>query len=198
MARPELHSTDGLLDAARGLVLEDGARSVTIDRLVAVSGAPKGSIYHRFSTLDDLLAAMWLRALQRSQVRSLAALEALGDEPVETAVATGLGVHDFAVAEPADARLLASMRREDLLRTVKDEAVAGGLRRANEQFKRAVLPLARALYGGAGRDAVERTLFATVDLPYGAVRRHLGTGAPIPSSVRPQLEAAIRGALDAR
>ena len=193
MGRRERYSTDDILDAARGMVLEGGARAATIDGLVAASGAPKGSIYHRFATLDDLLAAMWLRAVRRAQAASLAALD--DPDPVAGAVRAGLSVHDFAIANPADARLLASMRRRDLLRGVTDPELAAGLREANEAVEAAVTELARALYGRASRAAVERTLCAVVDLPLGAIRRHLVAGTPIPRGLRPQLEAAIRAAL---
>jgi hypothetical protein len=46
--RPTRHPTDTLLDVARDLVVRDGARAVTVDRIIDSSGAPKGSIYHRF------------------------------------------------------------------------------------------------------------------------------------------------------
>jgi AcrR family transcriptional regulator len=46
------HSADSLLNAARELVLPDGIRTVTVDRLVTASGAPKGSIFYSFSTMD--------------------------------------------------------------------------------------------------------------------------------------------------
>ena len=197
MPRPEIHTLDHLLDSARQLVLEGGARAVTIDGLVAASGSPKGSIYHRFATLDDLLATMWLRALRRSQLGFLAALDRLARDPVETAVAAGLSLHDFAAEQPADARLLASMRREDLLGSVSAPEVGEGLRHANVELKRGIDELARALYGRASRSAIERTMLVTVDLPYGAVRRHLGGSGPIPRSVRVQLEAAMRAALAA-
>jgi hypothetical protein len=39
-------------------------------------------------------------------------------------------------------------------------------------------------------------MFATVDLPVGAVRRHLITGSALPRTLRPQLEAAVRAALE--
>ena len=67
MGRPQLHSEDAILDAARTLVLEVGARSATVTAVAETSGVPKGSIYHRFASLDDLLAEMWIRAVRRSQ-----------------------------------------------------------------------------------------------------------------------------------
>ena len=44
--------------------------------------------------------------------------------------------------------------------------------------------LARKLYGRATAGAVERTITAVVDLPMGAIRRHLIAETPLPSSLR--------------
>ena len=44
----------------------------------------------------------------------------------------------------------------------------------------AVTSLARRLYGRATRDAVERTTCGVIDLPQGAIRRHLIAGIEIP------------------
>jgi AcrR family transcriptional regulator len=185
---------DKLLDVSRDLVLSEGARSVTVDRIVAVSGAPKGSVYHRFSGVNDLLATMWLRGVRRSQERFLEALDAAAD-PVPSAVAAGLTIHDFAGENPADARLLASLRREDLVGEVSDPALAVELQKVNDQLLAALTSLARRLYGRATRDAVERTTCGVIDLPQGAIRRHLIAGTEIPRAVRAQLIAAIPAAL---
>ena len=136
--RPERHPVDMILDASRDLVLRDGARGVTVDRIVAASGAPKGSVYHRFSTVDDLLAAMWLRAVRRSQDRFLQPLTASGD-PIEAAIAAGLAIHDFACQDPADARLLAALRREDLVGEVTDPALTEALQEVNERLRAGAL-----------------------------------------------------------
>jgi AcrR family transcriptional regulator len=192
--RPQRHPVDKILDVSRDLVLSDGARAVTVDRIVAVSGAPKGSVYHRFSTVNDLLATMWLRGVRRSQARFLEALNGEGN-PIEAAVAAGLAIHDFATEEPADARLLAALRREDLVGEVTDPALVAALKDVNSQLRLAVTALARRLYGRATRDAIERTTCAVIDLPQGAIRRHLVQGVPVPRAVRPQLAAAIRAAL---
>jgi hypothetical protein len=37
---------------------------------------------------------------------------------------------------------------------------------------------------------------AVIDLPQGAIRRHLTAGAQLRRSLRPQLEAAVRAALE--
>lgn len=193
MARPQLYSDDAILDAARTLVLEGGARSATVNAIARASGAPKGSIYHRFASLDDLLAEMWIRAVRRSQG---AFLDALADpDPTRAAVAGALSLYDFAEREPADARLLAALRREDLIARVDSAHVRDQLATLNRPLERAMGKLARRLYGSARRDEIERTVCAVIDLPIGATRRHLIAGTPLPRTLRPQLEAAVRAAL---
>ena len=197
MPRPERHPIDKILDASRDLVLSEGARGVTVDRIVTVSGAPKGSVYHRFSSVNDLLATMWLRGVRRSQARFLEPLNASGD-PMPAAVAAGLAIHDFAKENPADARLLAALRCEDLVGEVSDPGLVAELQQVNDQLRVAVSALARRLYGRATRDAVERTTCGVIDLPQGAIRRHLVQGSAVPRGVRSQLVAAIPAALGGR
>jgi AcrR family transcriptional regulator len=193
LARPRLHSDDTILDAARTLVLDGGARSGTLNAIAAASGAPKGSIYHRFASRDDLLAELWIRTVRRSQAQFLEAL-AVPDAP-DAAVAAALSLYDFAEREPADARLLASLRREDLVAKIGQPRLQAQLASLNEPIAAALKRLARRLYGRATAATVERTTTAIVDLPMGALRRHLIAGTPLPAPLRSQLEAAVRAAL---
>jgi AcrR family transcriptional regulator len=193
LARPRLHSEDAILDAARTLVLDGGARTTTLNAIAEASGAPKGSIYHRFASLNDLLAELWIRAVRRSQG---AFIEALAKpDAVSAAVAAALSLHDFAEREPADARLLASLRREDLVESVNAERLQAELDDLNRPIEAALVGLARRLYGRATAANIDRTITAVVDLPMGAIRRHLIADTPLPPSLREQLEAAVRAAL---
>ena len=92
---------------------------------------------------------------------------------MSAAVAADLAIHDFARENPADARLLAAMRREDLVGEVYDPALVADLQRVNDELGAAVKSLARRLYRRATRDAIEPTTCAVIDLPHGAIRRHL-------------------------
>jgi AcrR family transcriptional regulator len=177
-----------MLDAARGLLLEQGAGSATVEAIAGASGAPTGSIYHRFGSRVELLARLWLRAVYRSQASFLAALEQ--EDPHDAALAAAMSIIEFCETEPADARLLTSFRREDLIRKTSDQ-LAAELEAVNRPVERAVVRLARRLYGRPTRTALNRTLLAVFDLPYGATHRYLMTGAPIPSGLRGDLERAV-------
>jgi AcrR family transcriptional regulator len=195
MARPRLHSDEGILDTARGLVLDRGARATTIDAIAAASGAPKGSLYHRFASIDELLAEMWLRAARRSQAAFLAALR--DPDPIAAAVGAARSLHDFAERERGDARLLASMRREDLVESIASPRLKTELQELNRPLEAAFVELARRLFGRATRASVEATVCAVADIPQGAIRRHLVAGSGLPRRLRAQLDAAVRAALAA-
>ena len=194
MPRPQVHRTDTMLDAARDLLLEEGSRSATIEAIADASGAPTGSIYHRFGSRDELIAKLWIRAVYRSQASFLAALER--DGPSEAALAAALSIIDFCEDHPADAQLLVGFRREDLIRAVPDGPFAEELAVLNRPVKRALVQLARRLYGRPTRAALDRTLLAVFDLPYGAARRYLISGAPLPKALRADLSRAVAAVID--
>jgi AcrR family transcriptional regulator len=149
--RPELHDSDSILDAARGVVLNDGRGAATVAAIAEASGAPIGSIYHRFGSVDDLLAEMWIRAVRRSQARFAAAAEQA--DPIEAAVAAALSVYDFCVDNPADARLLVSLRLEDLAGGHINPRQRADLERLNEPVEAVVKELARRIRPAIRRSA---------------------------------------------
>src|SRR5690348_11736429 len=110
-----------------------GARAATLNAIAEASGAPKGSLYHRFASRDELLAEMWVRAVRRSQD---AFIEAVQDaDPLHAAIAGALSIHDFAVHAEPDARLLASLRREDLVANVDTPALRRTLDEINQPLE---------------------------------------------------------------
>jgi len=194
MPRPQLHPTDGMLDAARDLLLEDGSRSATIEAIAQASGAPTGSIYHRFGSRDELIARLWMRAVYRSQASFLAAFEEPDAE--KAAVAAAMSIIRFCEEHPADAQLLVSFRREYLIRSIPEGPLADELAELNRPVKLAVIDLTQRLYGTRRRAAEERTLMAVFDLPYGAVRRHLIGGTKVPAGLRTDVTRALRAVLE--
>jgi len=195
MARPPLHSTDTMLDAARGLLLQHGGRAATIEAIAEASGAPVGSIYHRFGSLDILVTRLWIRAVQRSQASFLSSLEI--SDATEAAVAAALSIFDFCRLHPADARLLASFGREEVIGATPVGPLASELAELNRPVERAVKQMAERLYGVRTRRAVDRTMLAVFDISYGATRRYLVGDAKLPAALRDDVETAVRAVLDA-
>ena len=183
-----------MLDAARDLLLGEGSRSATIEAISDISGAPTGSIYHRFGSRDELIARLWIRAVYRSQASFIAALE--GVDAKEAALAAAMSIIDFCEEHPADAQLLVAFRREDLVQAIPKGRLADELETLNRPVERAVVQLAHRLYGSRSRAALDRTLLATFDLPYGAARRYLITGTPLPAGLRTDLARGIAAVID--
>jgi AcrR family transcriptional regulator len=200
MGRLRLYTSDQILDGARSLVLGDGVAAATIGNIARASGAPPGSIYYRFDSREALLAELWMRAVERAQRHCIGAVEAVteaGGEPVEAVVAGGLSIFDFVLSEPADAQLLVSMRRTDLIRSPLPPQLMERLRALNRPVGRLVRRLAGQLFGQSSAQARELVTLAVFDLPYGAVRRHLLAGAAPPAAHRAYVELAIRAVLGA-
>lgn len=146
MAPPRKHQTDVILDAARTLVLTDGPRAASVGAIAKASGAPAGTLYHRFTNRDGILAAAWLRALGRFQSRALAAD---ADTVLEAAVATAVAAIDFLRAVPDDARLLVALRPGDLLDDKPDDDLRRTLAAQNAPLIDRLTTFARELYGSA-------------------------------------------------
>ncbi len=190
MAPPRKHETDVILDATRALVLADGPRAASVAAIAKASGAPAGTLYHRFGNRDGILTAAWLRALDRFQS---AAMAAEGDTPLETAVAMAVAAISFARELPADARLLLTIRPSDLLDGEPDAAFTDTLAARNAPLFERVREISRQLYGSRNPRAVDAVTRAVADLPYAVVRRH--ANEKMPSWLEADVAAAARALL---
>ena len=189
VARPRIHQPDAVLDHARRVVLEKGVRAATVEAIASASGAPMGSLYHYFGSRDELLARLWVRAVRRSQAAFCAAAE--HEDPKRAAVAAALSIYDFCAREQDDARLLVSMRREDLIRAELSADLMQELKDLNRPVQQALERLSRRLYGRARSEDVDRVLLATFDLPYGTARPYVIRRKTPPGHRRKLVEAAV-------
>ena len=178
---------DDILDAARGVVVTGGPRALTLQTVGAAAGVPNGSIYHRFRSVDDLIARLWLRAAERSRAAALA----VGAD----AVAIALAIYDFCLAEREDALLLGAFRPADLLALKLSPEVAERVRTNDAPVQPLLRAAAQRAFGRARRADREVIALAAVDLPYGFARRHLDAGTTPPPADRRRLEAAVRAVL---
>ena len=192
MAPPRKHETHVILDAARALVLAGGPRAASVAAIATSSGAPAGTLYHRFGNRDGILAAAWLRALERFQARAMAA-EA--DTPAETAVAMAVAGISFARELPQDARLLLTIRPADLLDGEPDASFQKTLAAMNAPLIKRIRELARQLYGSSDARCIDAVARAVSDLPYAVVRRH-AHDEPMPSWLEADVAASARAVLE--
>jgi AcrR family transcriptional regulator len=191
VAPPRKHETDVILDTARALVLTDGPRAASVAAIAKGSGAPTGTLYHRFGNRNGILAAAWLRALERFQSRAMAVT---ADAPLEAAVAMGVSIVGFARERPEDARLLLTLRPGDLLDGEPDNSFVDTLATMNAPLLARLENFARQLYGKTDQRTVEAVARAVADLPYAVVRRHAHDD-PMPSWLEADVAAGVRALL---
>lgn len=194
MAPPRKHETDAILDATRALVLSEGPRAASVAAIAKVSGAPAGTLYHRFGNRNGVLTAAWLRSLERFQSRAMAAT---GDDPIEAAVAMGVAAVGFARDTPEDARLLLTIRPSDLLDGAPDAEFTATLTAMNAPLIERLRELARGIYGNDDARTMDAMSRAVVDLPYAVVRRHANDAA-LPAWMEEDLADSVRKLLTAR
>jgi AcrR family transcriptional regulator len=192
MAPPRKHQTDVILDAARALVLDGGPRAASVAAIAKASGAPAGTLYHRFGNRNGILTTAWLRALERFQDRALAAT---ADTVLESAVEMALAAIHFMRQQPEDARLLLTIRPGDLLDGEPDAAFQQALAARNAPLTERVRDFACQLYGSSEPRCVDAVARAVADLPYAVVRRH-AHDETIPGWLEDDVAAASRAVLE--
>ncbi len=191
MAPPRKHETDAILDATRALVLTAGPRAASVAAIAKASGAPAGTLYHRFGNRDGVVMAAWLRALDRFQQRALAAT---AGTTLERATAMAVAAIGFARELPDDARLLLTIRPADLVDRQSGAAFRETLAAMNAPLADRVRELAVQLYGSDEPRALDAVYRAVSDLPYAVVRRHAHDD-PLPDWLEADVAAAARAVL---
>jgi AcrR family transcriptional regulator len=187
--RPALHDSEAVLDATRELILDVGPRGTGIREISRRSRAPSGSLYHRFSSRDNLVALAWLRAVRRFQAGYVQALERQDPgEAIREAIAWAV---EYALREPRDTRLLFSHSQADLLDGAPAPETIRELSAANDRLEAALRDLSRRLFKSASRAALEQVSNAVIDLPYAVLRRHLLARTLSPHTIAPLQAAAL-------
>ena len=178
MGRPRRYDETEILEGAKDVSAEIGPQKLTIAKVAHRTGVPVGSIYHRYASRDEILAALWLDLVEEFQERWLAELDR------EDVLGAGLAGVRYACQwirrHPREARLLLLHRREDF---ASGRWPAGYRRRAEGLASRAAATLgtyAARLTGRGGAAEVRLVRFALMDLPAAVLQREVEAGT-VPS-----------------
>jgi AcrR family transcriptional regulator len=175
MGRRSQYDAAQILAGAKQVSAEIGPQKLTIAKVAEHTGMPVGSIYHRYTSRDEILGAVWLDLVEEFQEQFLAALEA--QDAVHAGLEAVQHACDWIRGHPREARLLLLHRREDF---AAERWPAGYRRRAEGLASRAAASVSRyaaRLTGRGGAAAVRAVRFALVDLPTAALRRDVEAGA---------------------
>jgi AcrR family transcriptional regulator len=181
MPRPARYSVDELLDAAAAVLAADGPAAVTMSAVARATGAPSGSMYHRFPTRAVLCGELWMRTEERFHAGFTSALSA-SDDPQERCVAGARYAVQWCRDHPAEAQVLLAGADALCLADWPDDLAA---RRRRLQRK------LRRLLAAVPVDP-DRLNAALIDIPYAVVRRHLLARRAIPASADAIVEDCVR------
>ncbi|MFE3001159.1 TetR/AcrR family transcriptional regulator [Nocardia sp. NPDC059246] len=187
-----VHDTAVILDTAARLLATEGPAGVTMSAVIRESGAPSGSVYHRFADRPSLLAALWNRAVGHLHRNAYALFDR--DDPVEAATAIAGHVVRWCRNNPLDAQvLLAGIHQfapQSWPAIAREERAAETAR-----WDAAVRGLVHSLRTETGLSTAT-IILAVIDLPYAAVRRYLTADRPIPTELDTQVPAMVRTLLN--
>lgn len=189
MARPPKFSADDLLDGAGAAVLTHW-REATVAHVSEATGAPVGSIYHRFGSRDELFGALWVRSVRRFHAALLAACAT--DDPQAALEGAAVCIPRFCREHPVEAKAMTLFRWQDLM-----ERDLPGLREdlptLNESTFERIHELIAARWGEVTERRRTLVGLACQLGPYGLVRPWIG--GDIPAEVDEAVLAAARGIL---
>ncbi|VEG52145.1 TetR family transcriptional regulator [Mycolicibacterium aurum] len=171
MPRPARYTVDALLDAAAELLAADGPAAVTMSAVARSTGAPSGSVYHRFPTRAALCGELWVRTEERFQEQFVEALTS-ADDPQQRCVDAALRLVQWCRENPVEAQVFLA-GPDDLGMGEWPDPLAGRRKRLQRKLKKVLGDLP----GDPGRVTA-----AVMDVPSAIVRRHLRARQTVPAS----------------
>jgi AcrR family transcriptional regulator len=181
MARQATYAPQDFLDAAEDLVAAGGPRALTIESLVKATGAPVGSVYHRFRSRSVLAAELWIGAVERFQTELIAHLNA--PDPMQGGLRAALHTLQWSRRNLSAARILLLYRDVDFVAEDLPQPWSTRAKGLNAPLLAALRAYATRRYGTDGHPQLLRVGLAIIDVPYGAVHRYLAAMRPIPADL---------------
>lgn len=177
MGRKPRFTEDSFTKTALEIVSQHGPDGLTIAAVARRAKAPVGSVYHRFPSKDLLVAELWLQTVESFQEGFLELLKQ------RKGLGAALYTPRWVRQHVNEARLLVLHRRDELMSEEWPEQLAERAVRLARDLDRGIKQFTKAFVGEVTDHNLQRAIFALVDVPYAAVRRHLQAGELPPEIV---------------
>ena len=167
MGRKPHFSNEQFYTAAMNRITECGPELVTVASIAEAIGAPVGSVYHRFSSREMIMAGLWLSIAESFQKGFLEILNA-GD-----CIAASLYTPQWVRRNPIESKILLLYRREELIGGEWPEQVRERAEELEQELRSGLNSFVKKQFGRYSGQNIRRTVFALIDVPLASVRRHL-------------------------
>ncbi|MBD0275069.1 MAG: TetR/AcrR family transcriptional regulator [Acetobacteraceae bacterium] len=185
MGRPKFSEAD-FLAAALAVAAAHGPAAVTVASITERLRAPTGSFYHRFSSRNVLLGALWLQTVFAFRRGIAAALDA-GD-----GLGAALHTPAWVREHPDEARLLLVHNRDDFVQGGWPEELREQAAALADRSRLGTARFARRVFGAEGPEELRRSQFLLAEVPVAAVRQHILRREPPPPLVDGLIRATFR------
>jgi len=196
MGRHPKYDKQSIATATLELVAEGGPRAATVSAIADRLGAPTGSIYHRYGSRDLLLAELWMAVVEGYQDGFVAAID--GVDAVESAVRAALYMPGWVRGHMNEARLLLLHRREHFVGGAWPDELVQRADALKEQMVRVLKGYSRRRFGAVTRANLQRSRFALLDVPFGAVKPYVQEVRTPPRLIDELIEQTVRAVLGTR
>jgi AcrR family transcriptional regulator len=193
MPRPPRFAEAQIIAAARRLIAARGPDGATIGAIAHASGAPTGSIYHRFASRDVLLGEVWLGAAADFQAALFARLS--GDPPQAAGLAAALCMAQRVREHPSEARLLLLHRREDFVARGWPRAMRRRAEQLGRQVESELRAFTRRLCGNDEARPLRIVAYAVLEAPFAAVRGYVAANETPPPHVDDLIRVTFAAAM---
>ncbi len=168
MGRIEKFSRDRIKRTTLELVSDRGPGAATISEINRLTGAPTGSIYHKFKSRELLLSEIWLSVVESFQSGFLAALE--GEDTFEAGMEGALFTTKWVRGHLNEARILLLYRQEDFVSGDWPEEHKNRAIKLKQELVAGLKSYAKRRFGAEYKAMMTRISFAMIHVPLGAVK----------------------------
>jgi AcrR family transcriptional regulator len=193
MGRKAIFERGEMRGAALRLVADRGPQAVTVADLARETGAPTGSIYHRYRSREHLLAELWMDVVEAFQAGFVARLAVAKD--LEGAIDAARFMVSWTDEHPLETRLLLLHRRQDFVAGEWPEALAGRAAALEPQLGSALRAYSLRAFGRADADTTARLRYALLDAPFGAIKPYVQARKRLPPVIDELIVTTARAVL---
>lgn len=179
--------------AALRLVADRGPQALTIADVARETGAPTGSIYHRYRSREHLLAELWMEVVEGFQAGFAGRLAQADD--AEGAIEAARFMPSWAREHPLETRLLLLHRRQDFVSGQWPEDLSERAAALEPQLGAALRAFALRAFRRSDADTMARLRYALLDAPFGAIKPYVQPHKRLPPVVDDLIATTARAVL---